>query len=244
MALPCPGSSIETVRNSNGLWSAGEQSAEPRHLTPQIRPPSRGSSSYLGCALFKTLDDFLFANSELERFVSVSGWIEFLPILEHSYESKNKGEKSCGHESTPNSSSKCLKWISCYAQSSSNLPHQFCCPNDKPGFFLLSYPTCSLSPSPTYLWNHPFSPFLLPPPQDLTKSPSCLTGVQEHSLNGLFAPLLFLHFIFHTVPRMIFLNTYLTILLPCLKYFNSSPWQNPNAYMANRYFKIWLLPTQ
>lgn len=36
-------------------------------------------------------------------------------------------------------------------------------------------------------------------------------------------------------------NTHL-ILLPCLAHFSSSPWQNLNAYMAYRCFKIWLLP--
>lgn len=89
-------------------------------LSPDSNSPNSpywGFPSYLGCTLFKTLDDFLFANSELERFVSVSGRIEFLSILEHSCESKNRMEKSGGHELTPSSGATCLKWNSYLAQT-------------------------------------------------------------------------------------------------------------------------------
>lgn len=68
MVWPCPGSRVKA------RVVCDQVGGRVLHPDPQVRKsPITRTSSYLGCTLFKTLDDFLFANSELERFVSVSG---------------------------------------------------------------------------------------------------------------------------------------------------------------------------
>lgn len=77
MALLHPGGRVKAW---SVLGPVGKGRAQIHHsLKPTVAEssasskPHCASSAYLGSAFFKTFDDFLLANSELERFVSVSG---------------------------------------------------------------------------------------------------------------------------------------------------------------------------
>lgn len=62
------GSSIGHIRGAGQLRPLPQA-----HLAGMGADGERRKRTQLGSAFFKAFDDFLFANSELERFVSVSG---------------------------------------------------------------------------------------------------------------------------------------------------------------------------
>lgn len=130
-------------------------------------------------------------------------------------------ENNCGHELTPSSGSTCLKWNSYSVQTClSVLPiHPVGQARN------LDTSTYSLSPSPAYLWSPAIFSISITTtlcPHQATIISHLCTGTNS---NWPFCSVLTppFHSPYCTQNDFFFLNTYLILLLPCLKYFSNSP---------------------
>lgn len=215
--------------------------AECSGSDPQLLklPFNKDPLSYLGCALFKPLMTSCLPILELQQglFLSLDE-SNFSCHLKHSYESKDRVEKSCGHEITPISGSTRLVWNS-YSVQTHSLP--------------LSSPSIPLTKQ-AHPTNHQmvqifevqvFSLLLLPPPCGLIKPLSHLTCGQELTLTSLVALLLLFHSLLHTAPRMVshtHTHTLTHATHRASSYYSLASVtflrENPNAYIVSRQFKI------